>query len=401
MLTFLRTTLGKLDAFPKTYEDFLERTHSGGLVSVVACMIILSLLLADVASFAFTSLPPRVTMDVETGGLEGNLTIHFNLTFSRVPCAELAVTVTDAYGAPQRSAVVNATAQAVDHVVEAPDDHLPRRANAVVFGVECRPCPQLPTPPVRPEDNACCNSCEAVREFLLARGVVGGWRDTPQCSGLHTGPAERSDAQGGCRVRGYATVERCAGQLHFMVRRGPGAGTGMHALAITNTTHAIERFGFGHGSSLREGALDRTTFVDTMPEADVVRVYWASVVPTTLVAWWLDAPEDAYEYAVSERTEAVPRQARGIDARTGESPGFGALGETGAAGVAFAYEISPITVKTVHERRRLGDLVASATAIAGGGFTIAMLIDACLYATAELVCSRDRRRYALMKLHSR
>jgi hypothetical protein len=120
--------------------------------------------------------------------------------------------------------------------------------------------------------------------------------------------------------------------------------------------------------------------------ADVTRIYLVTVVPTRRLRGRTVARE-AYEYSATEHTE----------------PAASAQGHRAWAGVTFSFELSPIVIVTAVQPRLLVDLLASVTAIVGGGFTIAMLVDACVHSLRDAVEPRgawlDRR--PSLKLHAR
>ena len=407
-----------LDAFPKTYEDFVERTRAGGLVSVVSIAAICALTAVD--ALAFTLEPPRevVSMDVDTTGAAsgGRMRVRFDVDFPATPCAALALDVTDAFGERQRG--VHRAA------VAAPLPPLPGVADAgAPLPERCGPCLLSPPPPGSgggddERNGPCCGSCEEVRAAQHARGIIGGWRAAPQCraarsDGAPEAPATRTHARvsGGCRAHGFVAVERAAGQLRFSAAGGaagavarvwepPNAvapartanvGHVMRSLAFEPGGDAAARGGARQNDGRIGGALDCVAFTDEGGGADISRTYLVTIVPTRRVhaggRKGLAGASAGNEFSFTEHTE----------------PAAGAHGGRRAwAGVTLAFELSPIAVVTSVQPRLLLDLLASVTAIVGGGVTIAMLVDACVHSLRDAVDARAPRleRWGA-KLHAR
>ena len=79
-------TFKALDAYPKTLDDFKERTGSGAAVSIVSCTVIFLLVVSELRSY-FTP----VTTDhlyVDTTRSQ-RIRVNVNMSFPSMPCAGL------------------------------------------------------------------------------------------------------------------------------------------------------------------------------------------------------------------------------------------------------------------------------------------------------------------------
>lgn len=411
-----------LDAFPKTYEDFVERTRAGGLISVVLVTTICALVLSDVLAFALNPPYEVVAMDVDTTPAAGRMAVLFDVEFPSVPCVALTLDVTDAFGERQRGV----------HRAALTSPLQPDVGALLPLAERCGPCLlPAPSPGSKPQDGPaaseepCCSTCEEVRATQHAHGLIGGWRTAPQCRAARSHAADglqaASDTQeplalhAGCRAYGSVVLERAAGQLRFSAgTAGPDAPIweqpGPASPSRTaNVSHLVRSFAFaahnaahsvrfaadggarGRGSS--GGALDDVAFTDQSATGDISRVYLVTVVPTRRVRAGVGrAPatvlHTGYEYSFTEHSEA--------------SAGAAHARRRTWAGVTIAFELSPIAVVTTEQPRLLLDLLASVTAIIGGGVTLAMLLDACVHSLRDAVDTRGPRgaeRWG--KLHAR
>jgi hypothetical protein len=420
--------LRSCDAFAKTYDDFVERTTSGGLISIVSIVAVCALVASEI--LAFTLRPPRelVSMDVDATALSSAaelMEVRFDIRFERAPCATLALDITDAFGERQRDARRNVLAQPIGASTGA----------AGTLGARCGPChlpreapsgARGPGESGAPRDAAaeagqrepCCSSCEDVRAVQHASGLIGGWRAAPQCAAESQRRASRKPREAsadtlplgerqpqprqlegarqdssGCRVAGTVLVERAAGQLRFSMAASdgsewtpPDASAPARTADVSHTITLLEfaaHDGGGHGldathaATVRhgqagarpDGALDGAAFVDASVGADLARIYLVTIVPTARVDGGT-VVERAFQLSATEHTELAASTAG--RARTW-------------AGVTLAYELSPIAIVTNVQPRLLLDLVAACTAIVGGGITIAMAVDALVHSLGDAV----------------
>lgn len=427
-----------LDAYPKTLDEFLERTRGGGLISIVACVVIGALLLADIRAFVLE--PPRrhVTMDVDTTPPGGRMRVQLNISLPALACDAVELEALDHFGA--RQAAASWALYVAPLAASGPEARAARRA---VGGVPCGRCFAITGEQDAAEaassraGSACCNTCADVRAAHHAHGLFGAWKRAPQCRGLTShavaadGTARQLSSGGGEPPSGGASSAGCALFGHVELPRAAGV-LRLSGGAGANLTHVVHALTFGRAPASAggagaasptgapqasgAGALAGAQRVVDAGAADGAcgraYEYTATVVPEAV-----RAPDgallhrDQFDYAVSERE--LPLGDCGRLRAAGGAGGGGAGGGSGGAGteaprVLLSYGLSPIGVVIEESARAPVELLASACAIIGGGFTIAMLLDSCVLSTAELIaegrarCRRPRGAAAMRaKLHAR
>ena len=79
-------TLKALDAYPKTLDDFKERTGSGAAISIVSCTFILLLVISELRSYLTPVTTDHLYVDATRSQ---RIRINVNITFPSMPCAGL------------------------------------------------------------------------------------------------------------------------------------------------------------------------------------------------------------------------------------------------------------------------------------------------------------------------
>ena len=182
----------KLDAYPKTLDDFKERTSSGAAVSIVCMTLILALVISELRAY----LTP-ITLDqlhVDTAR-SARIHINFNMTFPNMPCSGLALVAMDIAGEQQIDVVsnINKTRYSLDGkylAIEEDDAKIAKRMQG-----QCGSCfahlkhfpairsglPNYHRPVIEDEvPDTCCNSCGDVRSVYQTRKSLK-WEEHPLC----------------------------------------------------------------------------------------------------------------------------------------------------------------------------------------------------------------------------
>jgi len=94
MESFLQK-LKRLDAYPKVNEDFYKRTLSGGVVTLVAAVVMLLLFISETRSYFYSATETKLVVDTSRGE---RLRVNFDITFPSIPCTLLSVDTTDISG---------------------------------------------------------------------------------------------------------------------------------------------------------------------------------------------------------------------------------------------------------------------------------------------------------------
>ena len=79
-------TIRKLDVYPKTMDDFKERTGSGAAVSIVSMAVIFLLVVSELRSYLTPVVSDHLYVDTTRGE---RIRINVNITFPNMPCAGL------------------------------------------------------------------------------------------------------------------------------------------------------------------------------------------------------------------------------------------------------------------------------------------------------------------------
>lgn len=170
-----------LDAYPKTLDDFKERTSSGAAISVVCCSLIAALVVSELSAFLSASTLDELHVDTTRFA---RIHINFNLTFPHMPCSGLSLVAMDVAGEQQIDVVSNINKSRYDlqgnYLGEEVDETIvtQRIANG------CGKC--FPQVQGRAEErDLCCNSCADVKALYDRRqGSEGSklkWEEHPLC----------------------------------------------------------------------------------------------------------------------------------------------------------------------------------------------------------------------------
>jgi len=90
-----------LDVYPKTLDDFKERTGSGAAVSVVSLSIIFLLVISEFYAYLTPTTTDHLYVDTSRGE---RIRVNLNLTFPNMPCAGMSLVAMDVAGAAAAAA---------------------------------------------------------------------------------------------------------------------------------------------------------------------------------------------------------------------------------------------------------------------------------------------------------
>ena len=90
----------RADFFPKTSEEFKERTLGGAAISIGCSFFALLLFAAEFSSYRAIETTDRLAVDTSTPS-DGKLDINLDIYFPSLPCAELVTDVVDESGSQQ------------------------------------------------------------------------------------------------------------------------------------------------------------------------------------------------------------------------------------------------------------------------------------------------------------
>ena len=394
--------LKAFDAYARPAEEFRVRTVSGALISLVCSVVITVLVLGELRYYLAVQVRPEITLDQSLGE---RLNISFDVTFPHVGCAFLGVDTMDISGNHQLDITHGVYKQRLSRTGEVLAD--PRRGGvderpsenerqakaerdrALAAGLEeptedekraeedsaaaaaaaaaerCGDCYGAQSETVR-----CCNTCEEVRRAYSAKGWLLNPDNVPQCVAEMNTKEMKRQAKGheGCRVYGFVTVNKVAGNFHIAPGESSQGGfQHIHSTSMVpddvNVTHTIHSLAFGAAFPGQVNALDGHTEVD---RTGAMRTqYFVNVVPTT------------YTYR-SGRTLASNQFSATINSQKVDMAEARQRG-AGTPGLYVSYDMSPIAITYREYQRTFAHFLTGICAIVGGVFTITSLFDKAVY----------------------
>jgi endoplasmic reticulum-Golgi intermediate compartment protein 3 len=402
--------LKDLDVFArmlKVQDDLQVPTVSGGFLSLAAALLIVVLVATETASFLTNDRVQNLTVDP---GRNEKLRIHFDVDLNYINCDIVGVDALDGTG--------NAQLELTNHMFKTRIDH---RGNPIGDGKRAkleriaRPAQGAggaggspsPSPSPSPIDiggspgcgscmgaavqtNQCCNTCDDVRKAYEERGwLLVDLHGVPQCvreGRTHLTPGD-FDPNEGCNVHGYVEVLKVAGTIHI----APGHSFNFHGRTLhdlsalkdvlkdnkLNLSHKFKSLSFGDPFPGIKNPLDNTVkTVGSGPETVGQHQYFAQVVPTSYHSS-NGRILNTNQYSVTESFR----------------PADGQL----LPGVFVYYNLSPIKIDVLEIRRSFFHFLVQLSAIVGGVFSLASMLDAGAFHTAKAM--RKRATAPLGKLH--
>ena len=358
-------TLKALDVYPKTLDDFKERTGSGAVISLVSCTAIFLLVISELRAYLTPTTVDHLYVDTTRGE---RIKINLNVTFPNMPCAGMSLVAMDVAGEQQIDVVSNIikTRRTLDGAkigVEMDDAHIRRK-----FKGKCGPCfPHVKDVPETEGSAQCCNSCEDVKSVYQQKALSRlKWEEHPICEheAMLLDPAKLAGVKEGCNLFGFLEVNKVAGNFHFALQKAD------HHVLMTvfgkreaiNVSHHIHSVSFGEPYRGMVNPLDNQPKI--VHQGSGYFQYYLKVVPTI------------YEYAGRPPLLTNQYSYTELFRTTHELDKLPA--------VFFHYDISPIMAKVTEGRRSLSTFLTGLCAIVGGVFTVAGMLDSCLFRLGKL-----------------
>nr|AWW16504.1 endoplasmic reticulum-Golgi intermediate compartment protein 3-like protein [Ipomoea pes-caprae] len=363
--------LRNLDAYPKINEDFYNRTLSGGVITLVSSIVMLLLFFSEFRLYLHTVTETRLIVDTSRGE---KLHINFDVTFPAIRCSLLSVDAMDISGEQHldiRHDIFKKRIDSHGNVIEvrqegigAPKVEKPLQRHGgrlehnetycgTCFGAEM-------------SDDDCCNSCEEVREAYRKRG----WAITnpdliDQCKREGFIQKIKDEEGEGCNIHGSLEVNKVAGNFHF----SPGKSFHHSIVHLSdllafqmdtyNISHTINKLSFGASIPGVVNPLDKVHWVQETPNG--MYQYFLKVVPT-IYTNIRGHKINSNQFSVTEHYKSTE------------------LGHFNLhPGVFFFYDLSPIKVTFTEEHVPFLHFLTSVSAIIGGIFTVAGLVDSFVY----------------------
>lgn len=342
--------LSSFDVYPKTLQEFRQRTLTGAIVSVCTIGLVALLTIFEVVDFAQVQTKHHLYVDTARGSSQ--MRINVNISFPALPCSVILLDTLDLSG-----------------------NHAPMTAHSIVktqLDANGRPLPstKADTPTAgRPgrvplfDSKGGHNHGAAAGKSLKELGQAAGRGDVllsallsellPTVFEDKEAIAElRTHIGEGCHIEGSVTVNKVAGNFHFAMTKADH-----HVLMNVfkqkesiNVSHVIHSISFG---DVYPGMFNP---LDDMPkivhEGSGYFQYHIKVVPTLYEPWYGEPVlTNQFSYTELFRT-------------THELDKFPA--------VYFHYEFSPIIARYTKSRRTYSSFLTGLCAIVGGVFTVAV-----------------------------
>uniref|UniRef100_A0A914V828 Endoplasmic reticulum-Golgi intermediate compartment protein 3 n=1 Tax=Plectus sambesii TaxID=2011161 RepID=A0A914V828_9BILA len=377
MSAFL-TRIRQLDAYTKPLDDFRVKTLSGGAVTLVSAVVILTLFVSELQLFLSTNIVEELFVDSTSG--DDRVDIQFDVVFHKMPCPFISIDVMDVSGDHQSDVQDAVYKQRIDafgkDVADVPVKQEVNNNKTVTKPAE------LATVPAKPACGSCygaelyqghcCNTCQAVKDAYRQKGwAMIDVETVDQCKSDSWISALNAHKDEGCKVYGRVQVAKVAGNFHI----APGHTLkdqhshvhDLHSIGPSkfDTSHTINHLSFGNPYPGKAYPLDGRAFATK--DGGTMFQYYVKVVPTMYV--YLDKAEVfTHQFSVTKHQKVIrPGIADGL-------PGF-----------FVQYEFSPLMVRFEEKRQALSHFLVSLCAIIGGVFTVASLIDSFIYQSSKVI----------------
>lgn len=366
----------KLDVYPKLQEDYRVKTQSGAAVSLVSGALIFLLVCSELSTYMTTTVKDHVVVDPTIGV---KLRINFNVTFHALNCAEVTLDAMDVAGDQQNGIdhdifktrigkdgqnLGDAFRHDMDDEEEPeplPDDYCGSCYGAI-------------------EGKACCNTCDSVKRAYIARGwnSLSVDKTAEQCLREKKHPTILAEKGEGCRIHGYMLVNKVAGNFHVALGES-SARDGAHihqfnpaTMSQFNVTHTVHHLSFGQDYPGLVNPLDGTlSKIDT---GYGTYQYYIKIIPTIYTG---QAVVETNQYSVHTQYQSGIVNGR----RQNILPG-----------VFWVYDLSPFMVKVTEHTVPFTHFLTGLCAIAGGVFTVAGIVDSCIFHVNKAVKRASRGR---------
>jgi len=362
----LAATLKSLDVYPKTLDDFKERTGSGAVVSLLSCSVIFLLVISELRTYLTPVREDHLYVDTTRGE---RIRINFNVTFPNMPCSGMSLVAMDVAGEQQIDVVSNIV-KTRRHLngskigVELDEAHMRRK-----HAGRCMEC--FPHNKDIPEEKGqCCNVCADVQKVYERKGLARlKWDEHPLCvhEAVLMDPARLAAIHEGCNLFGFLEVNKVAGNLHVAPGKAFQSAQGQLVHEFKpfdshsyNVSHIIHSLSFGVHYPARVNPLDNSHAI--LRSGSGVFQYFVKVVPTTYQ--YASGPTiESCQYSVTEQFKSAHDPSKGFV----------------LPGVFWIYDISPIMVKFTEKTTSFTYFLTSLCAIVGGVFTVAGILDSIIY----------------------
>ncbi|KAG2269062.1 hypothetical protein Bca52824_063617 [Brassica carinata] len=355
--------LRNLDAYPKINEDFYKRTLSGGVITLVSSVVMLILFFSELRLYMHPVTETQLRVDTTRGE---KLRINFDVTFPALQCSIISIDTMDISGERHldvRHDIFKRRLDSHGNVIEAKQGgigHTKIEKPLQKHGARLEDNENIVT------DDACCNSCEEVREAYRKKGWgLSDPESIDQCKREGYVQKVKDEEGEGCNVHGFVEVNKVAGNFHFV----PGqsfhqSGFQFHDMVMFqqgnyNISHKVNRLAFGDFFPGVVNPLDGVQW--NQDKQNGVYQYFIKVVPTVYT--------DVHGKTIQSNQFSVTEHFQNAEAGRMQSP----------PGVFFYYDLSPIKVIFEEQHVEFLHFLTNVCAIVGGIFTVSGIVDSFIY----------------------
>lgn len=297
--------LKKLDFHPKSEKAASTRAQSGGVVTVLALVLMFLLFLSETSDFLRKETQHTLHVDIKSSN-QRPLPVYIDISFYQIPCFSLSLDVLDADGEQMSNTAHSIKRTRIDGN-GVPIGHLTQEVlgSSGVTGPKwkppqgyCGPCyvtseepktTSLTDAPLARRNGPvkCCNSCfDLKREFLAAGLDIQQAERSEQC--LRERESVVPEKLEGCRIEGSFEIRRTKGNFHVAAGDSQTAAHSHHKhhfhritkhdIANFNVSHFIHHLQFGRRFfGLPESGLNGHELItDKLVQAK----YLINIVPT-------------------------------------------------------------------------------------------------------------------------
>lgn len=376
-------TLRRLDAYPKTLEEFSQKTICGAAVTLISSIIMIWLLVFEFYAYLTPNISEELFVDTTRSH---KLKINLELFIPSISCNYLSLDAMDSAGDQHLHIDHNIYKRRVDlngnPIEEAKKEEIVTSTKKLENN-EVAPVVNS-TEPVcgdcygaKLNETHCCNTCQDVIDAYREKR----WNPEPekfeQCKRENyidkTGDAKKLALNEGCQIYGYIEVNRMGGSFHV----APGKSFSLNHIHIHdvhpyssssfNLSHIVRHLSFG----------ERINFANTHPldgmevssnETSMMFHYYIKIVPTMYVK--------SNGETIHTNQFSVTRHSKSVSLTSGAQ---------GMPGIFFSYELSPLMVKYTERENSLGHFATNVCAIIGGLYSVAGIIDSILNSSLHVI----------------
>jgi len=323
----------RFDVFSKVDEDFLEKSQTGGTVTVVAAIFMALLFVVELREFFTVQVHDSVLVDTSWKKV---LPISLNLTFPRMRCDTVTVQVLDRSGERETDVRGKLIQVSLDRRGGLP--HQKAWGGLPSGGGHKR---------------------QALKNAYYAKGL--SYNNIAQT-------AEQCSMAVGCHIAGSITVPRksLSGSIDAAIGHvNKHGGRNELYFNVQDPAQAIDTSHTIHSVAFGEPSMDGSPLDGTTKVADVGLVnyqYHLKLVPTILVDRW-GGQVETNRYSFTD----IAKSARAKTGKMVEVPG-----------IFLTYEMMPFRMQSVEKSKPWSYILTSSCALIGGAFSVASLVETVL-----------------------